>query len=1009
MQWKVELVNASDTKFFSCDMTGNGGVEMNSQHVYFFNFALDAPESLALPSPPVGAKDAAHAAGALMDSCQTAGISTVGTQGGCSDNAPNAANTIAGFFKLTEQDANGVDGNGETIGTIINGVVKRLLFVGSPMHQLHLFFEHWRAASVGGKTDMNDANHLQMVYKFGAVVRSDQRISKSGSCNSLYQAIINEVFGGHAQAKGWWSIIVAQEHEGRWGVSQNALAFAWRLVKALPPGSLYSNGLAASMMAIREQLKPGCWQLDAAMQVSVWSYAVEIRFAMCMEVEFGALYTSELDWLRNPSTRPYLSHYKSLFRLRELPSHRHNGLRRDVQELANDPWAKLPITKQFVEDNVPEEDRGLYLARAQAGADAMKANFIKHSQFLYRDWGLVLMINGLGCAGAAARMMAVIAPDLLFGAHDDLKAAAAVAVEAHKDSQQDRFFRPLFEASAEGVRHWLQQFKLVNATDSAEELRSLGKEWLFLAEHDCTDYKTAKVIHDEFKARLPLLHRRQQLNVDVCVHDSLLDEAQFSIKRRLHEANLTGTAFEDLMFWETTVLASLRISARKLGKDAREKKSQAAAAAAADDDDAAANDDAKDKDQKWCSTHAQCMSVIEQVEVTLVSLLADEHMASAPRIRKDLVEDDRTVGPLREGDTRANTFSGKDSAIVMSWLENAKKKSAGYRGRVVPEAELIAKAADVQLHMQLESTTVVPEQVPLRQRTEHNFPGLPAPRLMAELVCFLPFFVSCALRAPLLFWPTEAVPKAQVRRADRFSFPPRDLALLSAALCPPRIVTTKVKKALRAACAKGGQVAADVALGGVFDAVAVAAPGGATVSVVNVANLNRHLELTVPEAARSLNREEFGELFAGLGQSERVKVAKLLLLRKGIAAATAPLEVLKPPDGLYKDRALSMLAVFNRSSLFILECLGSGDERHGEAGGAPPGSAAAMFILGPLMMDTARRQQIGVQVPSGLGSGLPRAAPRGTCVSQLTQLSDLAQQEESATAAALAGDPPPRA
>ena len=227
MQNKVELVNASEVKFFSIDMTGLGGTEMNSQHVYFFNSALDAPDSLPLPSPPVGAKDAAHAAGALMDSCQTAKVSTVGTQGGCSDNAPNAANAIAGFFKLTEEDANGVDNNGETIGTIVNGVVKRLLFVGSPIHQLHLFFQHWRAASVSGKTDMHDPNHLQMVYKFGAILRSDQRVSKSGSCNSLYQAIMNEVYGGHPQAKGWWSAIVTQEHEGRWGVFQKALAFAW--------------------------------------------------------------------------------------------------------------------------------------------------------------------------------------------------------------------------------------------------------------------------------------------------------------------------------------------------------------------------------------------------------------------------------------------------------------------------------------------------------------------------------------------------------------------------------------------------------------------------------------------------------------------------------------------------------------------------------------------------------------------------------------------------------------
>jgi len=195
-----------------------------------------------------------------------------------------------------------------------------------------------------------------------------------------------------------------------------------------------------------------------------------------MEIEIGAQYTLELNWMRSPSTRPYLSHYPSLHRLRELPGHRHNELRRFIHNLANDPWAQLPTTKQFVVDNVPEEDRDLYLARAQAGANAMKANFAKHSQYLYKEWGLVLMINGLGCAGAAARMMVVCASDLLFGSHEDLAAKAKLAVEVHKDTEPDCFFRPLFKESAQGVRHWLQQFRLVNATDSAEELRALGEE-----------------------------------------------------------------------------------------------------------------------------------------------------------------------------------------------------------------------------------------------------------------------------------------------------------------------------------------------------------------------------------------------------------------------------------------------------------------------------------------------------------------------------------------------------
>ena len=1024
-QHTVELVNASGVKFVSCDLTGLDGVELNSQHVYYFNFKTNAPDFYPLPSPPVGAKDAAHGAAALMESCQATGVSTLGTQGGCSDNALNARNTVAGFYDLTEKDANGVDANGEVVRTIVNGVVKRLLFVGSPIHQLHLFFKHWREASVGGKTDMHDPNHLQMVYKFGAILRSDQRISKSGSCNSLYQAIMNEVFGGHPKAKGWWSTIVAQEHEGRWGVSQEALAFAWRLVKAVPLDKAYGNGLAASMMAIRELLKPGCWQLDAAMQVSVWSYAVEIRFAMCMEIEIGAQYTSELDWMRNPSTRPYLSHYKSLFRLRELPAHRHNGLRRFVQELAKDPWAMLPETKQFVDDNVPEESQHLYLKRAQAGADAMKANFVKHSQFLYKDWGLVLMINGLGCAGAAARMMTAVAPDLLFGTQLDLAAAAAAAVTEHEDSEADCFFRPLFQESAEGVRHWLQQFKLVNATDSPEELRSLGEEWLFLAQHACTDYKDDPVIHDAFKEKLPLLHRRQQLNVDLCVHDSLLDEATFSVKRRIYEANLTGAAFEDLMFWETTVLSPLRIFARKLGKDAREVKR---AQAATNDGD----DDVKDKDQKWCSTHAQCMAVVEQVEATLVPLLDDEQMDSAPRIRKDLVEDDRSVGPLREGATRANTYSEKDAAIVMGWYESAKEKSARYQGRALSEADLIAKAAEVKLTMQLK--TKVELTTELKKRAEYNFAGLPATRLKAELVCFLPFFVSCALGAQLLSWPAEGPAKARVMRGPTWLQAPATVTpeaascLLSAVLCPPRVLSTDVKKALRVALAMRKQVAADVTPGDIFDIVAVMVPANRkaekAVSVAGVSFLKKYLGLTVPGVGlnvpgvlRPLKNEEFGVLLAAESQIDLVKVAKLLVLRKGIAAATPPLKVHKPPDSLMKDRSLTMLATFKRRALSILEYVGSDGEAQGDPGdtpetvavvaqGGPPGPAASMFLFGPLMMDKGRRQLIGVSPPaSGVGPGLPREPPEGAFVSQL---SDFAQQEQSAAAAALAGDLSPR-
>ena len=103
-----------------------------------------------------------------------------------------------------------------------------------------------------------------------------------------------------------------------------------------------------------------------------------------------------------------------------------------------------------------------------------------------------------------------------------------------------------------------------------------------------------------------------------------------------------------------------------------------------------------------------------------------------------------------------------------------------------------------------------------------------------------------------------------------------------------------------------------------------------------------------------------------------------------------------------KDRSLTMLTTFKRRALSILEYIGSDGEEQGT-----PGPAASMFILGPLMMDKRRRQLVGVSPPaSGVGSGLPRADSEGAFVSQL---SDFAQQEHSAAAAALAEDLSPRA
>ena len=135
--------------------------------------------------------------------------------------------------------------------------------------------------------------------------------------------------------------------------------------------------------------------------------------------------------------------------------------------------------------------------------------------------------------------------------------------------------------------------------------------------------------------------------------------------------------------------------------------------------------------------------------------------------------------------------------------------------------------------------------------------------------------------------------------------------------------------------------------------------------------------------------------FKGLLQAQEspalCKHANIIVLGKAIASATAPLEVHKNPTALYKDRALSMLGAFRTSSLFILECLGAGDgtDAHaGVAGGSVAGSAADMFILGPLMMDSERRASIGITSPArlpvggegGFASRLPEFSAPGSCV-----------------------------
>jgi hypothetical protein len=74
---------------------------------------------------------------------------------------------------------------------------------------------------------------------------------------------------------------------------------------------------------------------------------------------------------------------------------------------------------------------------------------------------------------------------------------------------------------------------------------------------------------------------------------------------------------------------------------------------------------------------------------------------------------------------------------------------------------------------------------------------------------------------------------------------------------------------------------------------------------------------------------------------------------------------------MHKGNTLKSLADFKSAALSLLDMLGPGGARAGAgAGCAQPGSAWAMFILGPLLMDKARCKFIGITGPTPPANGL---------------------------------------
>jgi hypothetical protein len=180
--------------------------------VSFVDLNLRKPAYEFISGAPTGRKTSEAGAEALVLSLKESGINFVGMRGGSSDNAPNARNTVFDFFSLAQREVHGtaVGPDGDALLTIFNGVPVRCIWVGSGVQILHLLFNNFRKASFGSKGGMDEASGGQLPFKWNAVIRSDQQVSKG---MSVYRILLIDFFGGN---KGFWTTLMTEENEGRW-------------------------------------------------------------------------------------------------------------------------------------------------------------------------------------------------------------------------------------------------------------------------------------------------------------------------------------------------------------------------------------------------------------------------------------------------------------------------------------------------------------------------------------------------------------------------------------------------------------------------------------------------------------------------------------------------------------------------------------------------------------------------------------------------------------------------
>ena len=133
-----------------------------------------------------------------------------------------------------------------------------------------------------------------------------------------------------------------------------------------------------------------------------------------------------------------------------------------VKQMAQDPAALLPecmARLPLMFDT--ETERQEMTQRLKLGGHAQLELFKKHCSWIYEGLGIVLSINTPSVAGAVARALAQVIPDLIFPIENEIKASAMAAVDMHKDEDVDQFWLQLAQADASVVRQYALQFFLV--------------------------------------------------------------------------------------------------------------------------------------------------------------------------------------------------------------------------------------------------------------------------------------------------------------------------------------------------------------------------------------------------------------------------------------------------------------------------------------------------------------------------------------------------------------------